>query len=310
MKVLPKVTPASTPVTTAGTVKAPALGPKVQGEPLDALVGSVTVPLTLAPQLAATPQASLPLGTALPAWYPPDFQLGKAAKGMQALLSQKGVTVTPVPKLVVTDADYTLLATTAATLLKHRTTGEHARHPVTNEIFRLGPEFERERAALEAQFPQLPWSELSNDYHEFDDALDIAGSDTIAQTLEQLRASDLDPQQRQFLITARNSLAAISALEQVSQRDGLGLDGVFSANAPAELEALGVEEVKLGTAERKALMIAALIDLHQPSRVIFYDDGDANLSRARELLPLLFPGTTFEFVDVVKRGHHFEHVPV
>jgi hypothetical protein len=265
-------------------------------------------PNLLSPQLKATPSKSMSLGSQLPQWVPEGFQLSRAAKSMTELLAKRGEPIAPAKTLVVTDADHTVLQTKAATLLRDQTTGELARHPLTGDVIRIGAEIDAERAALQQQFPQLPWASLVNDFHEFDDALDIAQSPTIAPMISTLRASQRDPDARQYLITARQSNEALAALENMSGRERLGLDAVFSANAKTEVQALGVEGVKLGTAEHKALMIAALVEAHRtsagsaPERVTFYDDGDDNLARARELLPALFPGVKFEFVDVVHVG--------
>jgi hypothetical protein len=263
----------------------------------------------LQPQLAVTPSASLPLGDALPSWVPPGFHLEKAAHGLRVLMQSQGAAIVQVKTLLITDADQTLVETRAKTLVRDATTGELMRHPVTNEPFRLGPEHDAELAALTKEFPHLPWSRVALDYSEFSDAADVNNAKVIATTAKAIRRSDKDSDARQLLITARQAPEILSALHELSRRNDLGLDAVFSANAPAELAALGLETAALGTPERKALMMAALVELHGASHVTFYDDGDDNLARAKELLTAMFPRLTIEVIDIVKneRGH-FEQV--
>jgi hypothetical protein len=245
-------------------------------------------------------------GPALPAWVPPSFDLVGAAAGMKRLLEQQGVPVTRVRELVVTDADDTLVQTDAKTLLRNAKTGELAKNPVTGELLRIGAEIDAERAALEQQFPQLPWKDLLNDFREFDDAQRLAKAAPIGETIAALRGEASREDMRRFLITARNADGVLGTLQRFSEQQGLGLDSVLSANRPGELAAMSLGGVKLGTAERKALMIAALVELYRPKHaalehVTFYDDSDGNLAAAKELLPRLFSKTRFDFVDVVRQ---------
>jgi hypothetical protein len=263
----------------------------------------------LHPQLAVTPSASLPLGDALPSWVPPDFALERAAKGLRTLMESQGAAVVPVKTLLITDADQTLVETRAKTLVRDAASGELLRHPTTNEPLRLGPEYDAELATLSKQFPQLPWSRVALDFSEFSDAADVNNAKLITTTAKAIRRSDKDADARQLLITARQAPEVLSALRELSRRDDLGLDAVFSANAPAELAALGLEKAALGTPERKALMIAALVELHGATHVTFYDDGDENLARAKELLTAMFPRLTVEIIDIVKNDRgHFEQL--
>ncbi len=250
----------------------------------------------LQPHLPVTPSASLALGDALPPWVPSEFQLERAVQGLRALMQSQGAAIVQVRTLLITDADQTLVETRAKTLVRDATTGELLRHPTTNEPFRLGAEHDAELAALTKEFPKLPWSRVALDYSEFSDAADVNNAKVIATTAKAIRRSDKDADARQLLITARQAPEILSALHDLSRRHDLGLDAVFSANAPAELAALGLERAPLGTPERKALMMAALVELHGASHVTFYDDGDENLARAKELLTAMFPKLTIDVI--------------
>jgi hypothetical protein len=200
-------------------------------------------------------------------------------------------------------------------VLRDAKTGELAVNPVTGQTIRLGSEFQAEREALEKQFPELPWAELVNDFREFNDVAAVEQSPPIAATVDALRDDPVRGGERKFMITARTSAPVLAALGEVARRQGLELDQVFSAKDPAVTDALSLGDAKLDTAARKALMIAALIEVYRPKHaeidhVTFYDDTDGNLARAKELLPQLFPKTRFDFIDVVRQSDgSFTHVP-
>lgn len=279
----------------------------------------VSVPVKAAPPLDAmgkpalqtkpsvyTPLPSLDVG-GVPTWVPAAFDLRAAAEGMRSLLEQRGVATTPVRELVFTDADDTLVQTQAKTVLRDRVTGELAKDPQTGAPLKLGAEIDAERAALQARFPELPWANLVNDFREFDDAAALAKTPVIGLTAFALREKADDSSARRFMITARNAAPVLETLGQLSKKSGLGIDSVLSASGAGEQQALHLGEAKPGTAQSKALMMAALVELYRPKHaeldhVTFYDDSDGNLAAAKELLPVLFPKTRFDFIDVVKQA--------
>lgn len=276
----------------------------VSRPPLDAM----GKPAMATAAVVYTPLPSIDVGgPQLPAWVPATFDLKAAAAGMKSLLEQRGVPTAKVHELVITDADDTLVQTQAKTLLRDRVTGELAKDPMTGELLKIGAEIEAERADLQARFPELPWANLVNDFREFDDAVGLAASALIDVTVDKLRADAGKPDARRFVITARNAAPVLETLGAISKQHGLGIDSVLSASAATEREALHLGDAKPSTAQSKALMMAALVELYRPKHaeldhVTFYDDGDGNLAAAKELLPVLFPKTRFDFIDVVKQA--------
>ncbi len=300
--------PASVPGDGAARAKAPsgpAPGP-------DRLAGDL-----LARRLA---RAEAP---ALPSWYPKDFDLDRAAAAAAAILREQGEppgSIGPgkARSIVFTDADLTLLQTSVPVYLAHRETGELLADPATGRPFELGlgPDRDqtKELAELKVRHPDVRFDDYRFDFRAFDSAEEILATPEIPQTTGLLRRSDRGgPQNREIVVTARQFDSVPPAIDRYLAARGVDANGVFAVKSPAHAPKLGVDRPDLGTPERKALAMAALLKVYAPAAaevdtVKVLDDGDWNLAAAAELLPKLFPKTRFEFVDVVHAGGgKYEH---
>jgi hypothetical protein len=249
--------------------------------------------------------------SALPAWFPPGFDLEKATASVRDYLIGLGAkpeSFTPgaAKRIVFADADQTLVQTATPVYVRHKETGELLKHPVTGRLVLLGIGPTRsqggELKALQAAHPEVPWSDYAMDYKEMGAITEILRTPEIAVGMNYLRQAEADPQARAFIITARSNNDAIDGFkEYLAQRD-LKIDGVLTVNTARTAEVMGFE-MGLDTPAKKALVMAALIKAYGgiPS-AHFLDDTDENLHGSMQLLPRLLPETSFCFSDVVHTG--------
>ena len=249
-----------------------------------------------------------------PAWYPPGTDLHRIGQAARTILEGQGC----VPKsfgknyvenIVFTDADHTLMKTNTPVLLRNKETGEVVHHPKTGEVIKLdGKRYKELLAELKKEFPNEPWDQVEFDYSGMASARELKRQPGIGETLEMLREANAKRKGREFIITARSADNMPVAFDRYTATRGVELDGVFPVNGPQTLATLGIDP-SLPTPHKKAIIMAALIDLYGPGAmktVRFFEDGDANLIAAMELLPRLYPHIAFEFVDVVHDGQqHF-----
>jgi len=256
----------------------------------------------------------------LPEWVPASFNLLKAAKVAKNLLIAQGAdpsTIGPgkANSLIFTDADHTLIKTTTPVLLKNSKTGEFLHHPKTGRIVTLrGTTYREELEAMQKEFPKLDWDNIGFDYSGMADPAEVHQAHPIQATVDALAEHQSEKGTRDFIITARSAANIPAVFVEYMNDLGHDIDGTFPVNEPGLRDAFEFSKhPNLDTHHNKALTMAALIELYQPGgakmeRVRFYEDSDANLKAAMELLPKMFPNVDFEFFDVVHTGHEqFEH---
>lgn len=256
---------------------------------------------------------------ALPDWFPLEFDLQRASAGVRQVLESQGADPRSIgpglcDRVVFTDADHTLLDTRTSVYLKHKGTGERLIDPTTGKPLALGREFERELAAAKGRLTEVPWHLYEPDFSEFLVDGEVVRTPLIAETVSKLEDADRNARSREFVITARNSETAGAELMASLALHGVNIQGVFAVNSDTLQNSLAIPK-GLTSAQKKALVMAAILLTYDPEqsrirRVSFMEDGDANLVAAMQLLPKLFPGIRFEFVDVVNVGHEFRHVEV
>lgn len=247
-----------------------------------------------------------------PAWYPAALDLQKLASAAKGELSRLGYAVRrpeEVRQLVFTDADHTFLQTHAPVWVRRKDNGERLLDaygkPVA--IALTTADYEADYARLKASRPDVTWQDYALDFTWYGSADEIQRTKGIAPTLQALRAKSRDELTRAFVITARSDANVVHGLDRYLQKRGVEIAGVFAVNMQEKMKALGLDSPGLDSAKRKALVMAGLIALHTtngrpPERVVFYDDSDANLIAAMQLLPKLFPRVAFQFHDVRHHG--------
>lgn len=250
----------------------------------------------------------------LPPWLPKDFDLDRQAALTAKALRTQGVTWPPpspqqsVKRVVLCDADLTLLDTHLPIYLMHKVTGEHLRHPETGRLVQFGVSGVNpftELSDFRKKYPQVPMSEYSIDFYEYGSIQALLASKEIDITTKALRAEDADPTSSVYMITARSGDSVSTGLhEYLAERD-VDIDGAFAVNSPRHLEALALPKVE--SDQRKAITNAGILHMHAleagrpvESCEFFDDDEGGNLESSFQLLPVLFPATRFEFTDVVK----------
>ena len=159
---------------------------------------------------------------------------------------------------------------------------------------------------LKKTYPELPWDSIEIDFGEMGSIIAIDITPPIKHIVKILQSSDEEGTNKEFIITARSSNTIPPAFEEYFSNHGVALDGVFAVNNPTLNEKLKLGGRGLSAAQKKAVTMAAIIQLYLPGnalkKVSFYDDGDDNLQMAMELLPILFPQIFFRFFDVVHIG--------
>jgi hypothetical protein len=279
----------------AEVARAPqAEGPR--GRALDLLTGKVTPPVQM------------------PSWYPANFDVKAAAVGARDILLEQGLPPgeldSPVERLVLSDADFTLIKTTTPVFLTHKVTGERLQDPATGHALELHETPGKNLAALlketQARLPAVNVAEFAFDFSRLGSAGELLHQKPIAAAVNELKRSNRDALSRDFVVTARSGEAVAGGLKQSLGQHGASLDGVLTVNNTQQAARLGIPE-NLTTEGKKALAMAALLELMGPREasvrhVKFMDDTDANLVAAMTTLPRLFPRVAFEFVDVVHKG--------
>ncbi|MFQ5729445.1 MAG: hypothetical protein ACE5GN_03695 [Waddliaceae bacterium] len=248
----------------------------------------------------------------LPSWYPKNYDLKEASRSVTEILRLQGAPVAfhhpdPVDSIIFSDADHTLLKTQTPILLKNKKTGQLVKDPTTGKIIRLpNRSFLQAVGRLKEKYPELPWDSYEIDFGEMGSIVAIDITPPIKHIVEILQSSDQEKTNKEFIITARSSAIIPSAFEEYFTNLGVDLDGVFAVNNPSLNERLKLSGKGLSAAQKKAVTMAAIIQLYMPGgtlkEVSFYDDGDDNLQMAMELLPILFPQIIFRFFDVIHMG--------
>jgi len=219
-----------------------------------------------------------------------------------------------VSRLLMTDADHTLIKTSSPIFVL--TEDKNLLRDRNGKIVMLGlksADYKREFAALVAKYPPEQSRHFTLDFTEYGSIQSVLEAREIESTLREMRLSELSgDDKRVFVITARSNDTAIGALEEYLLDRRVSADGIFAVNNTKQMDALGLATPKLNTAQRKAVVMAALIQVYSSlarplEELKFLDDTDENLIAAMQLLPSLFPRTRFEFADVVHEGRgHYE----
>jgi hypothetical protein len=256
-----------------------------------------------------------------PAWYPEGYDLAAAAEVVKRAIMAIGTpaeAVAPgeVNEIVFTDADRSLLKSSTPSIFRHEETGELLRHPETGRLLMLGigptRNWSAELRELKARFPNVPWNAYKIEDHDYGSLAEILRTPAIDDAIETLKSSDRNPRSRDFVVTARSSSDIPVFMQEFLALHGVDITGVFAVNNPRLEEELHVEARHFNTARKKAMVMAAVIQMYGPEnikRVKFIDDVDDNLRGAMELLPKLFPHIQFSFYDVINDDgtDKFEH---
>lgn len=275
---------------------------------------------------AAAPRATPPPSRVvkLPAGYPAELDLGKAAEGVAEILRAQGADPSTLGRgvattIVFTDADLTLFeAPPIPTYLKHKETGALLTDPETRKPVRLGVGPSRdpmkELVELKAKRADVDFGAYNLDFREFSGLANILSAEPILPTIHSLKRANQDPGTRSFVVTARGDHDDVAlGISRFLERADVRTDGTFMIYHPEHQRRIGLDARVEGQARKKALAMAAVLHLFDPAmakirEVRFVDDNDDNLRAARELLPALFPHIRFELVDVVhKGGGVYEH---
>ena len=249
-----------------------------------------------------------------PPWYPQNYDMKEASRGVAEILHIQGKDLDldrsrRVDSIIFSDADQTLMKTRIPILLKDKATGQLVKDPATGKILRLPNRSYLTRIAkLKKEYPNIAWDSFEIDFQEMGSIVAIEDTPPIKHIVEILKNADLQRGNREFIITARSSDVVPQAFEEYFSKLGIVLDGVFAVNNPSLNERLKFKGLGLSAAQKKAVTMAAIIELYLPpgglKEVSFYDDGDDNLQMAMLLLPAMFPQITFRFYDVVYVGNN------
>ena len=246
-----------------------------------------------------------------PGWYPAAFDMTAAVNGVKSIETTQGHdNSTGVQHVVFSDIDQTLLKTTQPVLLRNAA-GALLHDPDGNLIMIPDKDFVGALNKLKAQFPTLDWASYSPDFSEFNSIDGILATPSISTTVAALKAAKKDANTRVVLITARSGDNTSDAMHEYFHRRHLAIDGVMAVNNKAQVLAIGMTDPTLKSAMKKAIAMAANLKLMDPDGtkvkdVTYYEDGDDNMVAAMQLLPAMFPGVKFRFVDLIHTGHrHF-----
>jgi hypothetical protein len=158
-----------------------------------------------------------------------------------------------------------MMKTTTPVLLRDQRTGSLVHHPRTGKVLTLpSKKYKEKLAALKKEYPNGAWEHYDFDYRGMASAREMRRMPAIEATMEMLRAANAETRGREFIITARSSENIPVAFDAYVSEHDVELDGVFPVNAQSMLDTLGIDPA-LGTPFKKAIVMAALIDLYGPA---------------------------------------------
>ncbi len=253
---------------------------------------------------------------ALPAWWDAArIDLGKLTQDLRGFLGRQRDSWGAAPEiagrgdvreLLFMDADLTLFKSTTPVFIKNQKTGYFLRHPESGRMLMVGVGPERDNGKelrqLKERFPFLPWQDAVLDYREFGSIIELWRTGFIPEAVSQMAQVQHDPKARCFIVTARSTDAVADGMRDVLLGRKIDIDGVLAVNSPRFLGEVGLGALPITEPQRKAVAMAAALELYGAKSLRFVDDTDKNLRSAMELLPALFPSVTQKYFDVVHQG--------
>ncbi len=258
---------------------------------------------------SSTLGAHMPLLVALPRWAPVDFDMEAGKASILKRLISQGLDPATLGsheggKLIFTDVDHTLIKSHTKLAVVHQKTGEPFRFPDTGEVLMVHNHGAGEQIDEWAKtYPELANYHVT--YKEMGDSFELEVSETINSTVAKLRRSQREHNTPTFVVTARSADGLPEIINDYFSKRVLEFDGVFGVNNTTFTKDSGMEG--LSGPIKKALTMALLTELYSPnngkvSEVSYYEDHDENLSKAMQLLPLMFPRIKFSFYDILHKG--------
>lgn len=251
--------------------------------------------------------AAQPCRLVRPDWYAADFDLDATVDGVEGVLAEQASgPADGIRRLVFSDADRTLLKTSAPLLLRHKDTGALFRDPETGlPVILLGDE---QLEKYQERFPNVDWSQWRKEWKEFGSVAEILRSPAIGETLDVMRASDAAADSREFVITARFLSDVDFGLDAWLAAKGVDVDGVMVVNHFVIRKKLGLNGHGFASEHRKAVTMAALMKLYG------FDEGagelPVNLATASQLEELNGIGETLAARIVAYRSEHGDFATV
>jgi hypothetical protein len=178
-----------------------------------------------------------------------------------------------------------------------------------------GADVSKDLASLQAKFPNLPWSDVTQDWSAFDDRA-LAMKTPLEDNL--LRRIDQAPQGTGLLvITNRTSQDVAGGLRENvlrATKGKLAMVGVLTTGAPEVQKALGIDSPALSDGQRKAITQMVAITLLGGAGAVksheYFDDSVSNDAPAIASLAAKFPtvDTRVFVAQHTLNGHSIAHL--
>jgi hypothetical protein len=281
---------------------------------------------------SATTAAPPPAGVD-PAFLPPGFDMNKAVEGLRGVLQAQGVPADQlqpgkITNTAMTDFDGTLGATADTPVYLRAKAdvvgadgkvtmkaGDYFKDDKGNDLMIrgiTGQEVGNELKALQAKFPSLPWSNVTQDWHAFDDRALAMKTPLNKGVLDSLETPTKDGPTALFVITSRTTQDVAGGIRENVQRQAgnkFASIGVVTTGVPDVQKALGIDSPTLTDGQRKAIVqMVAMTMLGGQNNIKshrFYEDAVGNDAPAIQALPAKFPGVdTKVFLAMHEQNNH------
>jgi hypothetical protein len=259
---------------------------------------------------------------------PAGFDMNKAVDGLRQILIAQGVpaeSLQPgaVQHTAMTDFDGTLGRTANVPVFLRAKAdvtgpdgkvimkaGDYFKDDKGNDLMIrgiTGADGKKELAALQAKYPNLPWSNVTQDWHAFDDRALALKSPLNTAVLKSLEEPTKKGPTALFVITSRTTQDVAGGLrENILNKTGnkFATVGVITTGAADVQKALGLDSPTLTDGQRKAMVqLIAMTMLGGPTLKShrFYEDSVGNDAPAIQAVPAKFPGVE---TQVFLADHH------
>jgi hypothetical protein len=296
-----------------------------------------TPPMPPSPRAADSFTAAPPAPASVdPSFLPPGFDMNAAVAGMRRLLEAQGVSADAlkpgtVSHTMMSDFDGTLgrsgsipvflrakadvLDAQGNVVMK---AGDFFKDDKGNDLMihgLTGADVSKDLASLQAKFPSLPWSNVTQDWSAFDDRA-LALKTPLEDNL--MRRIDEAPKGTGLLvITNRTSQDVAGGMRENvlrATKGKLAMVGVLTTGAPDVQKALGIDSPALSDGQRKAITQMVAITMLGGTASVksheYFDDSVSNDAPAIASLGAKFPelDTRVFVAQHTLNGHSVPHL--
>lgn len=249
-----------------------------------------------------------------PSFLPAGFDMNAAVDGLRKLLVAQGVPESmlqpgAVKHTVMTDFDGTLgRSAHVPVFLRAKAdvvgpdgkvtmkAGAYFQDEKGNDLMLhglTGADVRKDLAALQAKYPNLPWAQVTQDWHAFDDralALRTPLEGSMVRMLE-----NAAPQTALLVITNRTTQDVAGGIRENvlhATAGRLAVTGVLTTGSAEVQKALGIDSPALSDGRRKAIAQIVALELFGPGVTShrYYDDSVSNDAPAITALAAKFTG--------------------